>query len=232
MSASSSSPWWSWLVTALVPVALVLAVVRLLLTPLFIQVEYRLPCFPPDPYGFSTADRLRWADLARQYLLNDADRSFVADLRMDDHRPLFNEREVRHLEDVKAVVQAALRVGWAAWAGLLVLGLVARRRGARAWRAFRAAVARGGWLTVALMGAIIVAVAVAFGPFFVFFHRLFFEGDSWLFATSDSLIRLFPERFWVDAFLATSLLSALAGWLCTRWAPRASWSDARAAAGS
>ncbi len=214
------TPWWTALVTLLLPVALVLAAVRLLLTPVFIQIEYRLPLFPPDPYGFTTAERLHWAELARQYLLNDADASFVAELRFDDHRPVFNAREVRHLEDVKAVVQAALRVGAAAWAVLVIAGLVAWRQGGAVWNAYGRAVARGGWLTIFTMLAIVVAVVVAFGPFFVFFHRLFFEGDSWLFPMSDTLIRLFPERFWIDAFLAVAGLSALAGWALTRW-PRA-----------
>ncbi len=212
------TPWWTLLVTGLVPVALVLAAVRLLLTPLFIQIEYRLPLFPPDPYGFTTAERLYWAEQARQYLLNDADRSFLTALRFADHRPVFNEREIRHLEDVKAVVQAALRVGYGAWGVLGLMGGLAWRRGGEAWDAYRRAVARGGWLTLGLMVAIGVTVVVAFGPFFVFFHRLFFEGDSWLFPVSDTLIRLFPERFWIDAFLAVAGLSGVAAWLLARYA--------------
>ena len=42
-----------WLVTLLVPVVLVLFGVGVLLSPLYIQVEYRMPYFPDDPYGFS-----------------------------------------------------------------------------------------------------------------------------------------------------------------------------------
>ena len=41
-----------------------------------------------------------------------------------------------------------------------------------------------------------------FNVFFTQFHHLFFEGDSWLFLFSDTLIRLFPIRFWEDTFLA------------------------------
>jgi len=43
--------------------------------------------------------------------------------------------------------------------------------------------------------------------FFVGFHALFFEGDSWLFLYSDTLIRLFPLRFWQDAFLAAAIIA-------------------------
>ncbi len=42
------------------------------------------------------------------------------------------------------------------------------------------------------------------------FHGLFFNGNTWLFAYSDTLIRLFPIRFWEDTFL-TSAFIVLAG---------------------
>ena len=36
------------------------------------------------------------------------------------------------------------------------------------------------------------------------FHRIFFEGDTWRFPSSDTLIRLYPDAFWigVGAWLA------------------------------
>jgi hypothetical protein len=75
----------------------------------------------------------------------------------------------------------------------------------------------GGWLIVGLAVTIglIVVIGIAVNPnvfwnFFTGFHTLFFEGDSWMFLYSDTLIRLFPIRFWQDAFLWAALL-ALAG---------------------
>ena len=65
--------WLMWLVAILVPVILILTSVRLLLTPVFVQVEYRTPNFPPDPYGFTQQDRLYWSQIALEYLLNDED---------------------------------------------------------------------------------------------------------------------------------------------------------------
>ena len=46
-----------------------------------------------------------------------------------------------------------------------------------------------------------------FFRFFAGFHSLFFEGDSWLFLFSDTLIRLFPIRFWQDAFLFAAIIA-------------------------
>jgi len=72
------------LVSLLVLVALVLTSVRLLLTPSYVNFEYRTPNFPTDPFGFSRADRLYWSQVALDYLLNQAGISFLADLRFAD----------------------------------------------------------------------------------------------------------------------------------------------------
>lgn len=198
-----------WLTTILIPVVLVLSAVRLLLTPLFIRLEYRMPYFPPDVYGFSQAERLHWAELARQYLLNPEDISFLKDLRFVDGSPLLNQRELRHMVDVKQVVRGALKVWWGSLLLLAGIGLGAWRGG---WAGdFLRAVSRGGWLTVGLIGLVVVSILVSFNAFFVGFHRVFFEGDTWLFAYSDTLIRLFPERFWMDAFLMVGGVSLVGG---------------------
>jgi integral membrane protein (TIGR01906 family) len=205
----------SWLVTILVPIALIGLGLRMLLTPLFLQVEYNMPYFPPDDYGFTKQDRLKWAPYALDYLTNSADISYLGDLKFEDGKPLYNERELSHMDDVKRVTQEALRVWDGTLALLLGLGVWARFGGW--WQTYRLGLMRGGWLMVGLAVAIglIVVVGIAINPdvfwnFFAGFHHLFFTGDSWLFLYSDTLIRLFPIRFWEDAFLWAAVI-ALAG---------------------
>lgn len=197
------------LVSLLVLVALVLTAVRLLLTPIFVNIEYRTPNFPSDPYGFSRADRLYWSHIARNYLLNQARISYLADLRFADGSPVYNERELGHMLDVKNVVKGALIVWYASLLALLLLGLWAWR--GQWWSTFRQALSRGGWLTVIFVGVIIPIVLLGFGVFFVAFHEVFFAAGTWVFNYSDTLIRLFPERFWRDAFLAIAALSLAGG---------------------
>jgi integral membrane protein (TIGR01906 family) len=76
---------------------------------------------------------------------------------------------------------------------------------------------------MAVMGVLLVLIAAVFQFVFVGFHRMFFQGDSWLFLYSDTLIRLFPERFWLTAFVAivagTIALACLL-WLVSREALR------------
>ena len=201
---------FSWLVTLLVPIALIGLGLRVLLTPAFLQVEYNMPYFPRDPYGFTKADRLKWAPYALNYLTNHADISYLADLKFEDGTPLYNERELSHMNDVKRVTQGALKVWYISLAALALLGAWAAGWG----QAYRIGLMRGGWLMVllAITVGVIAVIGISVNPdiffsFFAGFHSLFFEGDSWLFLFSDTLIRLFPIRFWQDAFLFAALIA-------------------------
>jgi integral membrane protein (TIGR01906 family) len=207
----------SFFIMLITPIALLGLGLRLLLSPIFLQIEYNMPYFPLDEYGFTKEDRLHWAPYAVNYLINSADISYLGDLKFDDGAPLYNERELSHMHDVKRVTQNALTLWDIALLTLLLLGLWA-------WRGdwmidYKRGLARGGWLMVWLAAGIglIVVVGIVVNPdvfweFFTLFHELFFTGDSWLFYYSDTLIRLFPIRFWQDAFLLAAAL-ALGGGL-------------------
>ena len=202
----------SWLVALLVPLALIGLGLRALLTPVFLQTEYNMPYFPPDEFGFTKEDRLKWSPYALDYLINSADISYLGNLTFSDGTPLYNERELSHMDDVKRVTQGALDIWYISLALLLTLGIWSWRGG---WsQTYRHGLRRGGWLMVGLAGAIglIVVVGILINPnifwnFFAGFHSLFFEGDSWLFLDSDTLIRLFPIRFWQDAFLFAAVVA-------------------------
>ena len=199
----------TWVAAILVPVALILTSVRILLTPAFVEIEYRTPNFPADPYGFMQEDRLHWAQLARIYLLNDADISFLANMRFPDGSLVYNQRELGHMVDVKNVVKATLVVWYISLAILIGLGVWAVVGGW--WDTYRLGLVRGGWLTVIFVGSVVLFVLVGFGVFFVYFHEVFFNPGTWIFEYSDTLIRLCPERFWRDAFLVIGGLSLAGG---------------------
>jgi integral membrane protein (TIGR01906 family) len=199
-----------WLLQVLIPVVLVLTSVRLLLTRGFIRLEYGLPGFPEDRYGFTQADRLQQAPIALDYLLNDSGIEYLGDLTFQDGSPVYNARELSHMEDVKRVVRGALAV----WRGG---ALLAAAMGLLVWRlagvgALGSSLAVGSRITLWLMLAVFLGLVLAFSVLFVGFHQVFFEANTWTFAYSDTLIRLFPERFWQVAFGAIALgTGAMAG---------------------
>lgn len=208
---------FSWIATLAVPLALIGLSVRLVLLPVFPQIEYRTPGFPPDDYGFTTQERVHWATIAWNYLVNSSDISYLGNLKFPDGTQLYNERELSHMHDVKAVLAGAFRVWYISVAVLFLLAAWAWRTDQL--RAYRRGLSRGGWLTIglsALIGSIVLIGMLmdpdVFWSFFAWFHSLFFKGNSWIFAYSDTLIRLFPIRFWQDTFLVAAAI-VLAGGL-------------------
>ncbi|MGB9673503.1 MAG: TIGR01906 family membrane protein [Anaerolineales bacterium] len=202
-------------ITILTPIFIILTMLRLMLTPLFLDVEYNMPAFPPDPYGFTKQERLHWSKIALNYLINDQGIAYLGDLKFEDGNPVYNQRELKHMVDVKQVVQKAL-VAWYILLGLfLLIAILAWKTNNMAF--FRSYLAKGGLLTIIFIAFILVFVLVGFGIFFVAFHNLFFEPGTWTFLWSDTLIRLFPERFWKDTFMIIGGLSIFAGWGLWVW---------------
>lgn len=198
---------FGWFISLTLPVILIIASIRILFTPLYPQIEYRLPGFPEDPYGFSLADRLKWSQISIQYITSSKSLEWLANQRLEDGIPLFNERELGHMRDVKTLLNQTLL----AW-GLLVILFIGL--GVYAWlgkwfKVYFLAFWRGGWITIGLIVFIMISVAVGFNQLFNLFHEVFFPGDTWIFPWSDSLIRLFPPRFWQDAFIGVGLLTSL-----------------------
>jgi integral membrane protein (TIGR01906 family) len=173
--------------------------IRILLNPFFLDYEYNLPNFPVDEFGFNTADRLYWGNISLNYLVNDQGIDFLGNLKFADGTSFYNERELSHMLDVKNLIQASLKYWYATIVALLLLWFWSWRKkwSDIYWRG----VARGGILTVAIIIAVLVEVALNFDALFRGFHAIFFTGGTWLFYINDSLIRLFPEKLWSDAFL-------------------------------
>ena len=192
---------------AIIPLFLLMTSVRLLLTPVYPVLEYRTPNFPPDSYGFTFEERMNWSRYTVAYLVNEEDISFLGNLNFPDGSSLYNDRELGHMVDVKNVVQGMLT----AW---YLLGFILIGSGVWAWRTgwlplFWQSLSLGGKLTVGIIVMILIGVAVGFRPLFTGFHLLFFKGDSWIFLYSDTLIRLFPMRFWRDSFIYVGLITII-----------------------
>ncbi|MBI3362868.1 MAG: TIGR01906 family membrane protein [Chloroflexi bacterium] len=212
----------SWLVALLrtlivicLPIALVLTNVRLMMSNAFLKFEYGKSDFPPEPYGFTQADRLTYAPIALAYLFNSEGIEFLGRQRFPEGQTAptescqyyttrdctyqYNDRELKHMADVKVVTRGAM----AAWivTGLIVIASAI----VLGWRpetrpALRGGLVAGAVLTVGILLALVAYILINFNTFFVQFHKVFFEGESWLFLWSDTLIRLFPLQFWSDAF--------------------------------
>lgn len=207
----------AYVVIALIPLVLILTGVRLLLTDQFVYLEYHMPGFPEDPYGMTQAQRLEYAPLALDYLLNDEGIEFLGNQTFPDGTPLYNERELSHMADVKTLTKTFLNIWLLGVAFLVAITTLAWRF--EWWDEFRGWVGRGGRVTVFLILILLVFTFLSFDWLFTEFHHVFFQGDTWLFLFSDTLIRLFPIPFWQNVFIAIAGFALLAGAALWRFAP-------------
>ena len=211
------------LIAVTVPGVLVVNALRVLSTDAWVRWELGRDGFPPDRYGLDEQQRKALA-LTGLRAIEPGSEGIVLLERatLPDGSPAFDQRELAHMEDVRSVFGAALR------AQLLVLVAIAVLAVALARTRLRQTVPRGLRAgALATLGIAVLAVPfilLGFDRFFTRFHEVFFEGDSWRFSTTDTLIRIYPEQLWRDVSTIAAVLTvgqavvlaALAWWWCRR----------------
>ena len=188
------------------PLVLLLSNLYVAATPAFIRWEYAKSGFPPA-WRYGTAERLSLAEATLHYLRSAEPAEYLTGLSSGGDA-VYNLREVEHLVDVKVVMSGAF---WVHGACAVLCGLAI----ALSWRVpgeragVLLALSQGCLGFLALMVAVGLLAYANFNVFFTIFHGVFFEGDTWLFSFSDTLIQLFPVRFWMDATWLIAVLTAL-----------------------
>ncbi|MFJ4208691.1 TIGR01906 family membrane protein [Paenarthrobacter sp. NPDC089675] len=192
------------------PIILLVLAVRAVTSPLFLWVEYNRPGFPGDGYGFSTDDRLTYGSYAVDYLSNWAGPRYLGGLVNQDGAKLFKDSEVSHMADVKLVMLSSFGAGLL----LIILSIIAiiylRKR---SQGGVRRGLFAGSIVTLVIIIGLAVLAVLSWQQFFTEFHRIFFANGTWTFSLEDTLIRLFPGQFWVDAGIVIGALVFLAATL-------------------
>lgn len=214
-----------WLVILAMPVFLGFGTIRAIIAWDYPAFEYAR--IPPDRFGLAPEERLALAHATLDYLRRPEPAEEVIhlleELRLPDNdQPLYNERELGHMVDVKHLTDAIGRIFVIA-AVIVVSGLVFLLAQPPLRPAGFRALMHGGLATVVVLAAIALFILLGWNLFFVQFHELLFPPGTWTFSFSDSLIRLFPEQFWFDfgvlvsvATLMEGVLAAAVGYLLGR----------------
>ncbi|WP_416404340.1 TIGR01906 family membrane protein [Arthrobacter sp. LFS091] len=185
------------------PVILLVLAVRAVTSPLFLWVEYNRPGFPGDGYGFSTDDRMTFGSYAVDYLSNWAGPRYLGGLVNQDGTKLFKDSEVAHMADVKVVILTSFAAGLLLII-LSIIGILYLRK--RSNGGIRRGLFAGSIVTLVIIIGLAVLAALSWQQFFTEFHRIFFANGTWTFSLDDTLIRLFPGQFWVDAGIVIGAL--------------------------
>lgn len=205
-----------WLIAIPMPIVLTLGSLYFFMSPQFIQWQYSRPDFPPaqlftpEARAYNAIQTVRYTrgEISEQDLINLG---------------VYNEREIKHLVDVYKV-SSPMFILEPLLLGFMGVALYVLLRGRGTLQYAARGLFYGGIWTFIFIGAIGLFSVVAFDQFFVTFHRVFFEGDTWLFNYTDSLIQFYPVEFWMTAaygialfvLLGAILVTAIGGFLMRR----------------
>ncbi|MGJ3403891.1 TIGR01906 family membrane protein [Glutamicibacter sp. Je.9.36] len=191
------------IVALVFPLLTLIAAIRLVATPAFLALAYGRPGFPSDSFGFTDPERLTYGSYGVDYLNNFAGPEYLAGLKLSTGSSMFTEGEVQHMVDVKNLIGFAYILG-AVLAVILIIGVwyLAKRYAG----GVRRALFSGAILALAGIAALAVSAIVGWDNFFTQFHALFFSEGTWTFNVSDTLIRLYPEQYWLDSAIGIAVL--------------------------
>ncbi len=152
-------------------------------------------------------DKEQLADVAKGFIgywNSGEQRINIVVVRNGQSVPLFNEKEIDHLVDVKTLFQFDYKVTFISGAyalGYVIFSLYRRKRDNL--RGLAKSVAWGSGLTLIFMLALGLGALLGEGQFALFwyqFHIFSFANDLWqLDPARDYLLMLVPEGFWYDA---------------------------------
>ncbi len=205
--------WVRALVSAAFIVAVVLGLISVNLRALVLDRDFMLQGFLQNQVALTTGldqpQLERIADAFVAYFQAPPGQIQLDVVVAGQHRPLFNHREVAHMEDVQRLIQFFLNLLpiVAVVVVIRLLQVVVIEHGV-------ASLGRDLLFSVGLMVAIVLFVAIAsaidFDDLWTRFHEVAFRNDLWqLDPTRDYLIMLFPEPFWYAATVRLALGIAL-----------------------
>lgn len=142
--------------------------IQLLATNGYLGIEYNKADYPEDSFGFSKEQRLRFASENLRYLRDNLPISTLEN-QTSGGNPLYNDRELSHMEDVQSVFQFF----WAIWKVISILiGIVVILTSIRPanWKSFASALKTGGVLTAGLIAMIGLLAIVGWDNWFLIFH--------------------------------------------------------------
>jgi integral membrane protein (TIGR01906 family) len=205
------------LIAAVVPPVLVVNAFRVLATDSFVRWE--LDRIPPDLYGFTDDQREALALTGLRSIRPGTEGvTLLERATLPDGSPAFDGRELTHMRDVRRLFGAALRLQLVVLFSVAVLALALARTRLRT--VVPTGLLAGALATLGIAVLAVPMILLGFDGFFTRFHEVFFAGDSWRFSTADTLIRLYPERFWEDV---SRLAAAIAVGQAIVLAPLAWW---------
>lgn len=172
--------------------------VRIAFNEWIIDYIYASKNFPKDRYGLPDECRKKLAKLGLKAVLNDEDFIKFRKARLPSGRLAFRPKEIKHMYDVKEFLKRFFPTVYIATL-LWLLGFLI-------FRSPNYLILSGiiGILTLALLG---ILVFTNYDRAFEIFHIIAFDPYSWRFKYTDTLLRIYPMKFWYEATKIVAVIS-------------------------
>lgn len=122
-----------------------------------------------------------------------------ATVRSIPNTPFFNEKEATHMKDVKGIFISAILLRRLLVAVSIICIILIRLFKGRLHRFISNVLIFGTLTTLSVTCSIAFIIASDFEKYFIAFHHIFFDNNLWMLnPTTDNLINLVPEGFFVD----------------------------------
>ena len=176
-------------------------------TPGYFEREYTkyhvLDSLPP----MTMEDLLEVTDEMMDYLKGEREDLHVVTTMGGVEREFFNEREIAHMEDVQVLFLKAMSLRRAcALLCILCVGFLFLSK-APVRRVLPPSICVGTGLFFGITAILALIISSNFTKYFVIFHHIFFDNDLWILDPStDMLINIVPEGFFMDTAARIALL--------------------------
>ena len=149
----------------------------------------------------------------RDYFVNDAGYLAITVKEGGNQVPLYSEKEVLHMHDVKRVMRVLFRVNEIALA-VVLMTVAGRFLWAREGDLRRLAreTLWGLGLGALFAGFVAVLAVTGFDAAWNQFHEIIFSNDFWkLDPDTDRLIQMFPESYWQESVIMLAVMVVTEG---------------------
>lgn len=166
----------------------------------FIDYEYSKLNFPDDRWGLSDEVRKKLAKLGLKAVLTEEGLKEFKEARFPNGKKAFREKEVKHMEDVNRFLSKffiATYILATVWLFILIL------QKKQIWKLL----IYSSIYTFLFFAIVSLIVFVSYEKAFEVFHNFFFGKTSWRFSKYDTLLRIYPMKFWFDGTIILSIIA-------------------------
>ncbi|MCF6464076.1 TIGR01906 family membrane protein [Clostridium sp. Cult1] len=119
--------------------------------------------------------------------------------------PYFNQKEIRHMEDVQLLFKYGFFLKKITFIlSILAIGILQFKG---KWKSLGISMFYGPFIWHGLFLLLLIFSMIDFNKYFTYFHVIFFDNDLWLLnPKTDLLIQMLPEEFFISIFIRIILL--------------------------